>query len=132
MKSNKNILPIIVLLLSIVTIRNDIAMENYYGLFISLLGIIGSSLAIKNGKINTHFIELWFLGQIPMISFVMLKFHKMTSPIPIIDSSKMLDISFYLHFTNTEKMYFIGINIFPIICLGLLKYFGVDYQKTAS
>lgn len=67
-----------------------------------------------------------------MISFVMLKFHKMTSPIPIIDSLKMLDISFYLHFTNKEKMYLIGINIFPIICIGLLKYFGVNYQKTAS
>ena len=125
------IFPIVVIICSLISIINSIIIQNYFSIVISLIGIIGGILFLKNRKSTNYLLEFWLVGQIPYITKTV--FSESGELIkPIIEASQGMSLPLYLHFTSEESILYLGINFLPIIIIGILKFFKLPYEKSIS
>ncbi|MBI1225694.1 MAG: hypothetical protein GC192_10705 [Bacteroidetes bacterium] len=128
--NRSSIFPAIVIIISIISFIDNLSPIYYFSLIVSLIGIIGGVLYFKNKAVNTHLLEIWPFAQIPYLTRTIFA----TASTPellkkIIDASQVFSIPIGLNFSSTTEKDFIGINILPLIVIGILVYFKLPYQK---
>ncbi|HPH21085.1 MAG TPA: hypothetical protein PLE32_19990 [Haliscomenobacter sp.] len=130
-KIKQNILPIGIIVLSVISLTTSIPERNFLSIIVSIMGLIGGYLYVKNGKPIGHWIELWLIAQIPYIDKLVFATHETPEYYaPIYDVSQFLKQAFYFHLSWKDYTIMIGLNVVPLIMIGILMYFKVPYLKT--
>ena len=130
-KIKQNILPIGIIVLSVISLTTSIPEGNFLSIIVSIMGLIGGYLHVKNDKPIGHWIELWLITQIPYIDkLVFATQEKPKYYDPIYDVSQFLKQAFYFHLSWKDYTVMIGLNVVPLIMIGILMYFKIPYLKT--
>lgn len=133
---DKRILPVGMIILSVVAVYNVVYgyfsfdVFNYFSLIVSVIGVIGGYLYLKQGKPVGYWTELWIILQVPYIDKII--FATSTKPEysdAIYDASQALKMAFYWGGAMEDCKYLIGINYLPLILIGLLMFFKIPYNK---
>lgn len=124
------IFPIIVLVLSSISLINNLMIPYYFSIIVSIIGIIGAVITIKQKSCNHHLLEIWLFVQIPYITTTFYTTPESPQHVePFINAAQSLSIPLGLHFGSKTEMLYLGINILPLLIIGALKYFKIPYQK---
>ncbi len=129
-------LPIGIIILSTVAISNvlidyfSLGIMNYFSIIVSMIGLIGGYLYLKNNKPTNYLVELWIILQIPYIDKVIFATQTQSEyNNPIYDVSQGVKSALYLHLNWTDSKILIGFNYLPLILIGVLMYFKIPYLK---
>ena len=130
-KIKQNMLPIGIIVCSAISLISSIPQQNYLSAAVSVMGLLGGFLHLKYGKPIWHWIELWIVVQIPYwdkLVFATKEKHQYYNPIYDVSQCIKQTLHFYMYFDDCKV--FIGLNIAPLILIGLLMYFKIPYLKT--
>lgn len=131
MKNKILIFPILVIILSIKSLISTILIPNYFSIVISMIGLIGGILFIKNKKSTSYLLELWLIGQIPFITKTIFATKNANEVIkPIIEASQGVNLPISFQLATEDSILYLGINFLPLIMIGILKFFKLPYEKS--
>lgn len=128
-EKNVMVFPILVIIFSTTSMIYSLGIPNYFSILISIIGIIGGVLFVKLRKSTNYLLGFWLIGQIPYVTKTVFaesgEFVR-----PILEASQGFNLPFYLHLQTQEAVLYLGINVVPIMIIGVLKYFKLPYEKS--
>lgn len=121
------VFPIIVLVLSVITLANLLIHPNYLAAINALIGIFGAILFfLKNNKYKLLF-NIWIYSQFIVITKILIDpTQQLGTTIPVFDLTQYLELTFGINFTMDYSTYNLDFNFLPIVYLIAFKKLQIN------